>query len=313
VPAADRLGWQVPPPPAALAWAAAAVGPGARLRAARKLGGGIAQATHALTVDDATGRRHRLVLQRWIRPNWEAEDPGFGPAKEAAVLEALAGGSVPVPRVVAVDPDGSVSGAPSLLTARLPGRPPAVGFVRRPSTVDVLGSTLAEIHRLGAARATASLRALVPAYYPFGDLAKAVVPSGSTRPDVWREALAIAAAEADPAAPRTLLHRDYHAWNTLWVGDRLTGVVDWSSASWGPPAADLAHLRVDLATDVSVESAVRARAAYAAAGGDLSGARRHQLRTVFDYLSDADPAWVTGPAVARLDAFLAIVLAEPDG
>lgn len=288
------------------------MGRGARVRSVRPLGGGIAQATHALTIDDAAGRRHRLVIQRWIRPNWEVEDPGFGPAKEAAVLDALGGGSVPVPRVVAVDPDGAASGAPSLLTIRLPGTQPAMRFIRRPSTIDVLGSTLAEIHRLGAARATASLRALVPDYYPFGDLAKAVIPRGSARPDVWLEALRIAGDDPDEGTPTTLLHRDYHAWNTLWVGDRLTGVVDWSSASWGPPAADLAHLRADLATDISVASAVRARAAYRAAGGHLRDARRLQLRTVFDYLSDADPAWLTGPAVERLDAFLGIVLDEPD-
>ena len=81
----------------------------------------MAQATDALTVEDAADRRHRLVLQRWSRPDSD-EDPGFTPAKEATVLDRLAATSVPVPRVVAVDADGEASGVPSLLTERLPGR-----------------------------------------------------------------------------------------------------------------------------------------------------------------------------------------------
>ena len=281
------------------------------MRAVHRLGGGIAQATDALTIEDPTGRRHRLVLQRWIRPGWQAEDPGFDPGKEAAVLDALAGGPVPVPTVVAVDPDGAAAGAPSLLTERLPGRGPTVAEAGRPERVLALGEMLAAIHRLGAERWTPTLAAVVPRYYAFGDLSDPVIPIATRRRDLWDEALRVATGPP-PESPATLIHRDYHAWNTLWDGGRLTGIVDWSSASFGPPAADLAHLRVDLATDVSVEAATLARKAYAAAGGDLTDARFHQLRTVFDYLTDGDPAWFPPAAVDRLDRFLEVVLGEPD-
>ena len=294
-------------------WAAATVGPGARVRSVRPLGGGIAEATDALTIDDRAGRRHRLVLQRWIRPGWEADDPGFDPAKEAAVLAALEGTAIPAPRLAGVDPDGSWAGVPALLTARLPGRPPTVARIGRPATTAALGTMLAAIHRVGADLVgDRALLAVVPPYRPFGDLADAVVPTASRRRDLWATALALAALPP-PAQPAILIHRDFHAWNTLWLGDRLTGVVDWTSASWGPPAADLAHLRVDLVVDVSVAAAVRARDAFAAAGGDLANARHHQLRTVFDYLTDTDPAVLTGAAAERLDAFLELVLAEADG
>jgi aminoglycoside phosphotransferase (APT) family kinase protein len=297
-----------------LAWAAAAVGPGARLRAVRALHGGIAQATDALTIDAAGGRRHRLVLQRWIRPGRETDDPGFDPAKEAAVLTALAPTVIPAPQLVAVDPDGSGAGVPALLIARLPGRQPRVGEVARPATLGILGAMLAAIHRVGADLVgDRGLQAVVPPYRPFGDLASAVIPTTTRRPDLWQAALSIAGSTPAPAAPTILIHRDYHAGNTLWVGDRLTGVVDWTSASWGPAAADLAHLRVDLVVDVSVSAAVRVRQAFADAGGDLTNARHHQLRTVFGYLTDRDPAALDGGEVARLDAFLELVLAEPDG
>ncbi len=264
-----------------------------------------------MTIDDAAGRRHHLVLQRWVRPGWEREDPGFDAAKEAAVLRALADGSVPIPTVVAVDPDGSASGAPALLTERLPGAQPTIAQIRRPERLVIVGRTLAAIHALGIERWSPALARVVPIYEPFGKLADAVIPAATRRRELWDEALEVAS-QPPPATPPRLIHRDFHVWNTLWAGDRLTGVVDWSSASLGPPAADLAHLRVDLATDVSVEAALAVRRAYAAAGGDLTDARFHQLRTVFDYLTDGDPAWFPPAAVERLDRFLEIVLAERD-
>ncbi len=172
---------------------------------------------------------------------------------------------------------------------------------------------LAEIHRVGATLvADPGLRAVVPAYVPFGDLAKAVIPTNTRRPDLWQAAVVVAGSAPAPPAVTTLIHRDYHAWNTLWLAGRLTGVVDWTSTSWGPPAADLAHLRVDLVVDVSVDAAVLARDAFANAGGDLTNARHHQLRTVFDYLTSMDPALFEDPVVERLDAFLELVMAEPD-
>jgi aminoglycoside phosphotransferase (APT) family kinase protein len=163
-----------------------------------------------------------------------------------------------------------------------------------------------------AARRT-DLRSSVPAYYPFGSLDRRVVPAASARPELWAEALRIAAEPLPPGRPATLLHRDFHPGNTLWVGRTLSGIVDWTSSSWGPPAADLAHLRMDVLARTTVRAAVLARDAYARAGGDLTDARHHQLRTLFEYLTDADP-FVTAPrTVARLDAFLELVLDEPDG
>ena len=264
-------------------------------------------------MDDAAGVRHRLVLQRWIRPGWETDDPGFDPAKEAAVLTALEPTRIPAPRLVAVDPDGSRAGVPALLTERLPGRQPTVQEIARPATLATLGWMLAEIHRVGLGLAgDPALRAIVPAYYAFGDLAEAFIPTATRRPDLWEAAVSVAGSVPARAATPTLIHRDYHAWNTLWLAGRLTGIVDWTSTSWGPPAADLAHLRVDLVVDVSLEAAILARDAFANAGGDLTNARHHQLRTVFDYLTDNDPAAFGEAIVDRLDAFLELVLSEPD-
>jgi aminoglycoside phosphotransferase (APT) family kinase protein len=282
------------------------VGPGARVRAVRPIGGGLAQATDALTVDDASGRQHRLVLQRWSRPN--DEDPGFTPAKEAAVLDRVAATapSVPVPRVIAVDPDGRASGVASLLTERLPGRAPTDAACGRPVLLATLGRTLAAIHRVDG-----GLAAVVPPYRPFGSLSGIRPPYASARPELWAQALAVAAAPVSAGTGR-FLHRDFHPGNSLWHGGRLTGIVDWTSASWGPPAADLAHLRINLALRVGVEAADHARDAFRDAGGELDEAGHHDLRTVFDFFSDYRLSALTGLALERTERYLEALLDGAD-
>lgn len=264
----------------------------------------MAQATDALTVDDATGRRHRLVLQRWSRPDSD-EDPGFTPAKEAAVLDRMDATSVPVPRVLAVDPDGEASGVPSLLTERLPGRPPSDAACGGRELLTVLGGTLAEINTVDG-----GLEAVVPPYWPFGTLGGVRWPPASIHPELWEGALAVAA-EPPPTTQGRFLHRDFHPGNSLWQGGRLTGIVDWTSASWGPPAADLAHLRINLTLRVGPEAADLARDAFREAGGDLEGARHHDLRTVFDFFSHSDLAELAGTDLERVERYLRRVLDGP--
>jgi hypothetical protein len=46
-----------------------------------------------------------------------------------------------------------------------------------------------------------------------------------------------------------MIHRDFHPENALWSRGRLTGIVDWTQASWGPPGLDLGHMRWNLVLD----------------------------------------------------------------
>src|SRR4029453_15389014 len=88
------------PPAAALAWAAAAFGPGSRVVA----GGPLASAwvaNPAGDVADAAGAVHRAVLRRWARPGWDEDDPDFTAAREAAILELLAPTPGPAAALVA--------------------------------------------------------------------------------------------------------------------------------------------------------------------------------------------------------------------
>jgi len=53
---------------------------------------------------------------------------------------------------------------------------------------------------------------------------------------VWRSG------PAAKTAGQIIRHGDLGPWNTLWQGDRLTGLIDWDFAEPGLPLTDLAQL-----------------------------------------------------------------------
>jgi aminoglycoside phosphotransferase (APT) family kinase protein len=247
------------PPAAALAWAAAAIGPGGRVLAVRSLPSGWT-ANHAVDVADPPGAVHRLVLRRWARPGWDDEDPDFHAAREAAILELLAPTPVPAPALVAADPDAAACDVPALLLERLPGGPP--DLAGDPATVvEGLAAALPPIHAV-----TVPVPGTVPAYRRFYDPARLRPPPWSDRPELWTRAYAVAAGPP-PDDRACFIHRDYHPGNTLWEGDRLVAVVDWLGGSWGPPSVDLGHMRLNLTWDLGVEAADRFLAAHRALTG----------------------------------------------
>ena len=76
-----------------------------------------------------------------------------------------------------------------------------------------------------------------------------------------------AAVAAAGQRPPCFIHRDFQHFNLLWAGGRLTGVVDWSVASSGPPEVDVGHCRLNLAVLFSPDWAERFRLAYEAQTG----------------------------------------------
>ena len=264
------------PPAATLAWAAAAFGPGSRVVSVRPLSSAWL-ANHAVEVADAAGALHRVVLRRWARPGWDDEDPDFTAAREAAILELLAATPVPAPAVVAADPGAAVCDVPALLLTMLPGRPPDLGGDPGP-VVAGLAAALPRIHAV-AVPSDGPRSRVVPPYRRFYDPAALEPPGWSARPGLWRRAFEVAAGPP-PDDRACLIHRDYHPGNTLWAGGRLVGVVDWIGGSWGPPSADLGHMRVNLAADLGMAAADRFLAV-------------HRALTRFDH----DPWWDVASAV----------------
>jgi hypothetical protein len=104
------------PPQRALAWAGACLG--GPVTSARALRGGMSSAVHLVTVQDAGGQRRQAVLRRYVRSE---DEPGIAD-REARALRFAGSLGVPVPALLAVDPDGTQAGVPAVLMSRLPGR-----------------------------------------------------------------------------------------------------------------------------------------------------------------------------------------------
>jgi aminoglycoside phosphotransferase (APT) family kinase protein len=290
------------PPETTLRWAARAIGRGSKVVSVRRLRQGGWHANHALTIVDRRGTRHRLVLRRWSRPGWASEDPDFTPTRELAALELLSGSPVPTPRAVAADPHAAICDVPTLLLTRLPGHPPGLPGDMN-AFLGQLADALAAIH---AVDRPALER--IPNYRGYHDLGSASPPAWSPRTRLWE--LAIELAQATPSRGRAcFIHRDYHPENTLWTRGRLTGVVDWTSASRGSAAVDTAHMRWNLALTYGIDVADEfLRAHRALTGANLDDQTYWDVVTVLDLVHDLDPAGRPRFDLERLDGYLERVL-----
>ena len=291
------------PPERTLQWVVDSLGAGGRIAGLRRLTTGGWHANHAVAVTDARGGTHRLVLRRWARPEWKLEDPDFTAEREAAALDVVSAAPVPTPLLVAADPDGAVCDVPTLLMTRLPGRPPGL-----PADMDSflggLADALAAIHAVGE-----SARDRIPEYRGYRDLRSAAPPEWSARGPLWERALELASAQPPPG-PRCFIHRDYHPENTLWWRGRLTGVVDWTSASWGPAAVDVGHLRWNLALTYGLDAADELLRLHRSRGAPSSPDQPYwDLVTVLDLAVDLDPEDWPRFDLERLERYVERVVA----
>lgn len=289
-------------PERAVTWVTGSVGPGSRLVRARRQGLGGWHVNHAVDVADRQGRVHKLMLRRWARPDWAGQDADYTVEREVRVLGLLAATPVPAPAVLAADPDGTACDVPAILQARLPGHPPGQADFGADGFCVQLAQALTAIHQAGPAAAR------MEPYRLYYDRAAAVPARWMTGP-VWRQAVG-AVREPPPPAEMTLIHRDYHPENTLWSRGRLTGVVDWTQASSGPPQLDLAHMRWNLAADHGQPLADSFLACYrSATGAGLPGQPYWDLISLMDLLLDIDNPGDLGPEIlGRLEEHAATAI-----
>ena len=303
---ATRALLRSPPPGAALDWVASALG-ATGVAEVRALQGGMSSAVHALRVAHPAGGRW-VVLRRWVRPDLLAEEPELA-GRELRALHVAAPLAVPTPEVLAVDLDGDRAGTPSLVMTHLPGavvwepgrRP---GDPDRDAWLDGLAGVLPPIHA-----APVPPPDVVAPYAHYRQRSDRP-PAWSRHPGAWRRALALAEAVVPASAgPPVFVHRDFHPGNVLWSGGRVTGVVDWPSASVGPAVVDVGHARANLVTlglDVIDD--------FTARWERLAGATFHPWADVtaiagfLDEVVDAPP-----PGADVLDALLARSVAALSG
>lgn len=283
------------------------IGPGSRVVSVRRLRPGSWHVNHALNVADGSGRIHRLVLRRWARPGWETDDPDYTVERETRVLGLLGPAPVPAPAVVAADPAGARCDVPAIILTRLPGHPPSPADSNGGSFVGQLAETLATIHEAGRAA-----EALLDPYRLYFDRARAAPARWMGAGPVWAQVTAMVR-QPPPATAMALIHRDYHPGNTLWSRGRLTGVVDWTQASWGPPGLDLGHMRWNLVADHGQQAAERFLGCYRAATGTTLDEQPYwDLVSLLDLLLDIDDPGDIGPEdLRRFEDYATTALSRP--
>ncbi|GLY75976.1 phosphotransferase family protein [Actinoallomurus iriomotensis] len=288
------------PPETVLGWVRDVVG--GRISSIRSMGVG-STTLHAI---DAGEPPRRLVVRRFHDTGRLRSDPWYVPANEAAVLELLDDTEVPAPRLLAADPYGRICDVPALLTTRVPGRP-AVRPWDMAGFLTAMAQAMARVHEV-------PLDTALPPYAPYHDPAvqgERRPPEWSASPDLWERVFA-ALAQAAPETPTGFIHRDFHPGQTVWSGDRLTGIVDWTTGSHGPYGIDLARMRLNLAAEYGVEVAAQYQQIYREASG-------RDLRHPYWDLTDAADAIMDMPLprtqevadrYGRFEHWVAIALSE---
>jgi aminoglycoside phosphotransferase (APT) family kinase protein len=144
-------------------------------------------------------------------------------------------------------------------------------------------------------------------------------PESSSRPELWRAAFAAAGGGKGVSTDAVFIHRDFQHFNFLWSRERLSGVVDWTMASTGPPGIDVGHCRLNLAVLFSAEWAEEFRLAYEAEAGQAVDPYwdLHALLSYSDRWQHFIPIQVDGRApvdtagmTARVEAAVAGALAR---
>ncbi|WP_432108021.1 phosphotransferase family protein [Streptomyces sp. AA1529] len=259
--------------PLTLAWVGRHLERGERVVRTEALHGGITAEMRRLTIGTAGGATRDLVLRSFVDP-LSASRAQDWLNRETDALNLLGGTGVPAPGLVAADPTAAHCAYPSLLMTHVAGR-------------TVLDDEGVETRVPLLARQLVAIHALRPAVRPreYETLTTAdtvVVPKGADAA-AWAAAIDVIRSPAPPGEGR-FLHRDFQPGNVLFdipparpAAARITGVVDWAVASWGPADLDVAHCSTVLALLHGPTWGLRFTEAYQEAGGVLAAAPGERL------------------------------------
>ena len=205
--------------------------PAAEVRAVERLEGGVSAQVFRIDLRLADGAGQAVVLRAMGKSGLES-------AQEYALLAALHGAGVPVPRPIRFDASCSHVNAAYVLMEFTEGSSEVPEGAARAHIVR-MAETLVTIHRTP----TALLPPLSSRLDPVPELL-GFLPDGAE----WRALLDFCAA----LAPRpfdgepVLLHGDFWPRNLLWQDGRVVAVLDWEDAACGDPLSDVACAQLEL-------------------------------------------------------------------
>lgn len=194
----------------------------------------------------------RFVLRVFDNRAWLEEEPDLV-IHDAAALEEAQKTRVVAPKCLSFSETDVGFGAPVLLMSYVAGRielkPADFG-----AWIDTQARTLAAIHRH-------KTKTFPWKYSTWVNQKQLRVPDSTTKPEVWRDAIAFWL-EGAPDYDPVFIHRDYHPVNLLWQGEGISGVVDWVNACRGPSGIDVGHCRANLVQMFGLDAAEAFLLAY---------------------------------------------------
>lgn len=240
---------------------------------------------------------HPLVLRAETGAGALADTP-LTLQREARVSRALAGSGVPVAEIVAVSEQPN-----AVLMARLPGTSDLrrLGPGNGPALVEHFMAILAALHRIDAASLDLpGLRATLPlADHVLHEIElwHRIVERHLPTPDPLIGAAMRWLEDKVPtrSVPVALVQGDTGPGNFLFMGAKVTGLVDWELSHLGDPMEDLAWLDLRAQAEPFADAGAR-HAAYERAGGTALDGEALAYYRVFVNLRCAV---ITGIAIAR--------------
>lgn len=263
------------PPASTLGWLEEETG--RRVLGVRALDGATTSALHVIRLEGADGTRDSVVLRRYALRSVLDEDPGIV-RREVDVLGRLEPTRVPAPHLLAADVEGVRTDVPAVVMSRVAGR-----VTWGPDDLDGWLAELVDLATL--VHATPVGPGEVQRFQPYAPATWAPPPWFRHRA-AWDAAIEVFhGPRLDPAD--VFLHRDLHPGNVLWRRGRVSGLVDWPSASIGPPSVDLVHCRTNVLVRLGVEAADRLEAVWAERTG-------RPIHPWVEVVMLVDAAWWTG-------------------
>ena len=249
---------------------------GGRLLSADRMPGGARKEAWFVDLEDADGAASFLFLRYDRSDPARTKDP-WTLHREATVYLALQDGPVPVPRVLGVHPVHQ-----AMLSERVQGGnwfSRIVDPVEQEATARDFMTKLAALHSLDVAALD------LPLFPAVATVSEAVL----AELDEWEGVLVARGGTPDPAlafslrwlrnhipaydGPLVLVQGDTGPGNFMYVGGRVTAVVDWELAHLGDPMDDIAWLSLRATQEPFTDFPTRLREYEALSGNVVDDAR----------------------------------------
>ena len=211
--------------------------PGAILRRAWHLTGGVSAQITALEVELPTGQPVKLIVRRHGEVD-RAANPHIA-RDEYRLLEVVRHYGVLAPKPAFLDESCSLFPTPLLVVGYIEGDTDS-----GPDNVsDYISSLTAELTKIHSIKDSPLLSFLPRLGRGFGN--RPAELDESMNEGSIRDALE-SAWPVRQTNPDVLLHGDYWPGNVLWKDGELAAVIDWEDARVGDPLADLANSRLEI-------------------------------------------------------------------